>query len=138
MTLGLELTDFRIENLNFTEKTLSFIDKITEKKADVQALNQSADIDREALGKYAEMEKLNIMGKAAENDSSMGDMMGAGMGMAMGAGMAQQMQGMTKAAPQEQEEGVEVKLQKLKSLFEKNLISQEEYDQKKAKILSQL
>jgi membrane protease subunit (stomatin/prohibitin family) len=33
--LGLELTDFRIEDINFTDKTNAFIDKITSKSADV-------------------------------------------------------------------------------------------------------
>jgi membrane protease subunit (stomatin/prohibitin family) len=65
--LGLELTDFRIEDINFTDKTNAFIDKITSKSADVGAINKTANIDRSAMANYSEVEKLNIMNKAAES-----------------------------------------------------------------------
>jgi hypothetical protein len=36
----LEITDFRIEDTNFTEETEELIQKIASKTADVQAINQ--------------------------------------------------------------------------------------------------
>jgi hypothetical protein len=44
--MWLELADFRIEDINFTEKTQSFIDKITDKSADVAAIKKTWNIDK--------------------------------------------------------------------------------------------
>jgi membrane protease subunit (stomatin/prohibitin family) len=66
--LGLELTDFRIEDINFTEKTEKFIEKVTSKSADVAAINKTKDIDSEAMDNYSQLEKLDIAKKAAENE----------------------------------------------------------------------
>ena len=77
--LGLTLTDFRIEDTNFTEKTQGFIDRITSKGADVAAINKTKNIDAEAMLNYTKIEQLNIAGKAAESGGTMGDMMGAGL-----------------------------------------------------------
>ncbi|MBF0913755.1 SPFH domain-containing protein, partial [Candidatus Gracilibacteria bacterium] len=82
--LGLELVDFRIEDINFTDKTQNFIDKITDKKADVGAINASANISSDAMKNYKEIENLGIMRDAANNSGTGGDAMGAGIGMAMG------------------------------------------------------
>lgn len=135
--LGLELTDFRIEDINFTDKTNDFIDKITSKIADVWAINATANINAGAMANYWEVEKLNIMNKAAESGWSAGDMMGAGMWMAMGMNMANNMQEQNQQAPA-QDDGVEEKLAKLKWLLDKGLISQEDYDAKKTEIISSL
>ena len=89
--LGLELADFRIEDINFTDKTNEFIDKITSKIADVWAINKTADIDKAALDNYKELEKLNIMNKSAEAWWTAWDMMWAGMWMAMWVQMANSM-----------------------------------------------
>ncbi|MCP4523086.1 MAG: SPFH domain-containing protein [Candidatus Gracilibacteria bacterium] len=136
--LGLELSDFRIEDINFTDKTNDFIDKITSKSADVGAINKTANIDAGAMANYSEVEKLNIMNKAAESGGSAGDMMGAGMGMAMGMNMANNMQEPGKTTPQKNENSVEAKLEKIKNLLDKGLISQEDYDTKKNEIISSL
>lgn len=135
--LGLELTDFRIEDINFTDKTNSFIDKITTKSADVWAINKTANIDRQAMANYSELEKLNIMNKAAESGWTAGDMMGAGMWMAMWMNMANNMQEQPKTAPAE-DNSVEAKLSKIKNLLDKWLISQEDYDSKKSEIIASL
>jgi membrane protease subunit (stomatin/prohibitin family) len=73
--LGLELTDFRIEDINFTEKTESFIEKVTTKSADVAAINKTKNIDAEAMDNYSQLEKLDIAKTAAKNEGSAGDMM---------------------------------------------------------------
>ena len=51
--LGLELTDFRIEDINFTDKTQSFIDKITDKSADVAAIKKTGNIDNNSMNNYS-------------------------------------------------------------------------------------
>ena len=134
LNLGLELRDFRIENINFTDKTQNFIDKITDKKADVWAINASANISSDAMKNYKEIENLWIMRDAANNSWTWWDAMWAGIWMAMWMKMTENMQNSTK----NEESDFEAKLEKLKNLFDKWLISKEDYEAKKKDILSQM
>jgi hypothetical protein len=54
------LTDFRIEDTNFTDKTEDFISKITSKSVDVAAINKTANINDSAMNNYSQIEKLDI------------------------------------------------------------------------------
>ena len=132
--LWLELVDFRIEDINFTDKTQNFIDKITDKKADVWAINASANISSDAMKNYKEIENLWIMRDAANNSWTWWDAMWAGIWMAMWMKMTENMQNSTK----NEESDFEAKLEKLKNLFDKWLISKEDYEAKKKDILSQM
>ncbi len=134
LKLGLELTDFRIEDINFSEKTEGFIDKITDKKADIASINATANIDNSAMKNFKELETLNIMSKSAENGGSGSDAMSAGLGMAMWAKMAENF-GQNSFQTQDSSEE---KLAKLKNLFEKNLISEDEYNAKKKEVLEHI
>lgn len=127
--LGFALNDFRIEGTSFTDATLTQIDKITAIQADVKAA-QIAGLD------YTQMEKLKAMRDAAKNESG-----AAGLGMSMGAGMqmGSLMASDTENAKSETAESDTIqRLKKLKSLFDLDLISEEEYKEKKQKVLDEL
>ncbi|MGM0598656.1 MAG: SPFH domain-containing protein [Candidatus Rifleibacteriota bacterium] len=101
--LGFEMSDFRIENTDFDEKTQERIDKISDKMADAQAINAMGQINNQGLHAYSTIERLQALNAAAENPNGMagaGVGMGAGMGMGMGMNMAGQMGG--QGAPQQQ------------------------------------
>lgn len=132
--LWLELVDFRIEDINFTDKTQNFIDKITDKKADVWAINASANISSDAMKNYKEIENLWIMRDAANNSWTWWDAMWAGIWMAMWMKMTENMQNSTK----NEESDFEAKLERLKNLLDKWLISKEDYEAKKKDILSKM
>ena len=132
--LWLELVDFRIENINFTDKTQNFIDKITDKKADVWAINASANISSDAMKNYKEIENLWIMRDAANNSWTWWDAMWAGIWMAMWMKMTENMQNLAK----NEESDFEAKLERLKNLLDKWLISKEDYEAKKKDILSKM
>ncbi len=136
--LGLELTDFRIEDLNFTEKTEEFISKITSKSADVAAIKKTGDIDKQSMSNYSQIEQLGAMNKAAEAWWSAGDMMGAWVWMAMWMNMWNQMNNMSNQNNSSKENSLEEKLIKIKSLLDKWLISKEDYEAQKVKILSEM
>lgn len=137
--LGFTLQDFRIEGTNFDEDTQRRINRIADMTAEAQAAN--------AVGlNYAQMQQLDAMKAAASNEGGM-----AGMGMGMGAGMQfgnmmagamggqmmnNQAQGGGQAAPPA-EDPME-KLGKLKKMLDAGLITQEEYDAKKADILANM
>ncbi len=132
--LWFELSDFRIEDINFTEETEEMIKKITSKSADVSAINKTAGIDKEAMKNYSDLEKLEIMWDAAKNTWTSGDMMWAGVGMAMWMNMAKDM---TSSNTENKEEKIDLEkeLTQLKDLLEKKLITKKEYEEKKKEIL---
>ena len=132
--LWLELVDFRIEDINFTDKTENFIDKITSKKADIWAINAASNIDSNAMNNYKDLENLEIMKEAAQNSGVGWDAFGAGIWMAMWANMAQNMQNSNSSKDESSEE----KLLKLKNLLDKWLISNEDYEAKKKDILNEM
>lgn len=137
--LGLELTDFRIEDVNFTDKTEDFISKVTDKSADVAAINKTKNIDTSAMGNYSQLEQLDIAKTAAGAGGAAGDMMWAGMGMAMGMNMADTM---GKQNSQNTNNGqipsVTERLETLKELHTQWLITEEEYTQKKSLLIKEL
>ncbi len=141
--LGFEMTDFRVEGTSFDEDTMKRINRIADMSAEAQAA-QAAGLN------YAQMQQLDAMRDAARNEggaAGMGMGMGAGMGFgnmmagAMGGQMGMGQQAQQQQAPQQQAPAAEdpmAVLGKLKQLFEMDLISQEEFDTKKAEVLSRL
>ncbi|MBU1106269.1 MAG: SPFH domain-containing protein [Candidatus Riflebacteria bacterium] len=90
LPLGFEMSDFRIENTDFDEKTQERIDKISDKMADAHAINAMGNINTQGLNAYSTIERLNAMNTAAANPNGMAGMgvgMGAGMGLGAGMGM---------------------------------------------------
>ena len=95
---------------------------------------------------YQQAQVLNAMNGAASNPGSDGGaLLGAGMGLTMGAGMGQvipnmvnQTMGQAQAAPQPASVDPVERLSRLKEMLSKELISQEEYEDKKADILKEM
>lgn len=137
--LWLELTDFRIEDTNFTDKTEDFISKITSKSADVAAIKKTWNIDGQSMSNYSQIEQLGAMNKAAEAGWTAWDMMWAGIWMAMWMNMGNQMNNnMQNNNSTPQKETSEGKLTKIKNLLDKGLIDQGDYDKKKEEIISSM
>jgi uncharacterized protein (UPF0335 family) len=64
----LEIIDFRIEDINFTEDTEELIRKVAEQSANVEAMNKLKDVDTKAMQNYVTTKKLDVMEKAAQNE----------------------------------------------------------------------
>ena len=133
--LWLEITDFRIEDINFTDDTEELIRKVAEQAANVEAMNKLKDVDTKAMQNYVTTKKLDVMEKAAQNEWSLGSSMWmfiwANLGSNLGAGMKIE-------SAKSWWDDVETKLAKLKELLDKGLISQEDYEKKKQEILSRI
>lgn len=131
--LGFGLTDFRIENTDFDEDTQARINRIADTIADTEAA-------RSAGLSYAQMQQLQALRDAARNE---GGTAGAGIGLGAGLNLGQAMAaGLTQtfgpnAAPGRAEDPTET-LGKLKKMLDNSLITQDEYNAKKAEILSRL
>ncbi|MDB4292351.1 SPFH domain-containing protein [Maribacter sp.] len=126
--LGFQLLDFRIEGSSFDKETNERINEISDVQAEVHSAN-IAGVD------FAELQKLKAMRDMAKNEGAAGAGMGMFAGMNMGTAMGQsQQQEQTPKAPTD----VRGKLKELKELFEDDLISEEEFLDKKRQLLEQL
>ena len=133
--LWLEITDFRIEDTNFTDETEELIQKISSKTADVNAINQMWNVSASAMQNYTTTRQLDAMEKAAENEWAAGSMMWTMVGMNVWQTM---WAGMTQVNNSNNAETPESKLEKIKNLLDKWLISQDDYESKKKEILDNL
>ncbi len=137
--LGFELLDFRIEGTDFDEETTSRVGTIADTIAEVGAA-KAAGLS------FAQMQQVKAMRDAAKNESG-----GAGVGMGIGAGVAlgQQMAGIlvntpvtASTTPHEQAAPSQLsaaeRLMKLKELRNMELISAEEYAEKRKAILDEI
>ena len=121
--LGLQLTDFRIASVTFDEDTMERIGRIANMTTEKHA---AAEVDLD----YTGLQKLGALRDAAKNE---GGLAGAGLQMGAGLQLAQDIfkSGDTNSDPT-------LRLRKLKKLLDEQLITNEEYEQKKNEILSKL
>jgi len=127
---GIELIDF-------------YVQAITPPEEVQQAINERSSMG--AIGdmaRFTQYKTAKAIGDAAKNPGDMGGAMGAGLGaglgMAMAQGMAQAAQAQAPAAAAPAQPSPEDRLAKLKNLFDKGLISQDEYEAKRKEILAEL
>lgn len=130
--LGFQLLDFRIEGTSFDEETNKRINEISDVQAEAQAA-KLAGVD------FAELQRLKAMRDAAKNEGAAGASVGMFAGMNMGQNITQQQ---PQSQPQQtntpaQETPME-KLKKLKEMFEMELITEEEFKEKKKNILDEI
>lgn len=121
--LGLELTDFRITSVTFDDETMERIGRIANMTTEKYA---AAEVDLD----YTGLQKLGALRDAAKNEGGL-----AGAGLQMGAGL-QLAQDIFKSSDVSSDPTL--RLRKLKKLLEEQLITAEEYEQKKNEILSKL
>lgn len=129
-TLGLTLTNFQIEAASFDEQTQEHIQKIASMTSEALA---AAEVGLD----YVQLEKLRALRDAARNEGGL-----AGAGLQVGAGLE-----LSKSLMQQKEnilnESLDnddpvLQLKKLKVLLDENIITQDEFDNKKKEILSRM
>lgn len=115
--LGFEILDFRIEGTQFDKDTLDRIAEVSDVQSEVKSA-QIAGVD------FAELQRLKAMRDAAKNTGAAGATMGMMTGMQLG-----------NTANEPPKETIKQKLEKLKELFDLELITQDEYNQKRKDII---
>lgn len=123
---GLEITQFFIENLSLPEEVQAFLDKSS-------SMALVGD-----MKKYTQFQTAEAITKAAENEGSGLAGLGAniGVGAAIGQAMGQSIMGNSAgAAPTDD---VFVTIEKMHKLFEKGMITQAEFETKKAELLKKI
>lgn len=129
--LGLELRSFYVQSISLPEEIQSYLDKGA-------SMRMVGD-----LKQYAQFQAADSLSAAASNPSG-GAGIGAGMaaGMAMGQAMKEALAaGANEAAPQASAASGDdpmVTLEKLHGLMTKGIITQEEFDAKKAELLKKI
>ena len=123
--MGLVLVDFKVAEITPSAKS-------------AQELRDMGLIDMQT---YMQLQAADAMRDAANAPG--GNLAGAGVGIGAGVGLGQMMTQAMGGATQPQQpaaaaSGPMAKLQQLKQMLDGGLITQEEYDQKKADILSQM
>jgi len=127
--LGFDLVDFRIEGTSFDKETQERISGISDVQADAHAA-KIAGVD------FAELQKLRAMRDVANNEGTAGNSFGFIAGMEMSKMTNQQQSQTTNQNPAK--EDIRSKLKELKELFEDDLISEKEFNEKKKELLDKM
>jgi membrane protease subunit (stomatin/prohibitin family) len=134
--LGLELSTFVVENVSLPEE----IQKILDKRIGMNVIGQD-------MQRYTQFEVANSIGAAAANP---GGVAGVGAGLAAGVAMGQQMLDAMKPAPSSggsvaapaaaalEPGAVLAMIEKMHDLKVKGILSDAEFDKKKAELLARL
>ncbi len=124
-TYGLTLCSFLVQSITLPEELQQYLDKQSSMKL-------VGDI-----GKYAQFQAADSIAAAASNQ---GGFASAGVGLGAGAAIGQAFaQGLSQtASPADSHEDPFQLLEKLQGLLSKGIISQEEFDTKKAEILKRI
>ena len=124
---GISLHDFRIAGMSYDAATGKQVRKITEVGTDLFNAQQAGL-------SYGEMQKLQALREAAVNEGgTAGIGAGAGVGMVMAQEMLKQ-----QPLPSASANDAETRLTHLQSLFNKQLITEQEYQQRKQEILKEI
>ena len=129
---GLELVNFNIENINISKDELKKIQDVMQKTFEAK---EFAKVDLNS--NYATMKSFEIMGDAAKNESDggVGAMMQAGIGLGAGLPLGQQMGQQMNVGNEQSSQTAHEKLASLKKLLDDDLITEDQFKEKQAKIL---
>jgi len=131
---GLKLVDLIVEAITVPPEVQQMIDRAAGSRA----------LDESELKKYKEAAMSDALRDAAKQPSSGADGITAGLGIGAGLGMAKEMMGQldssnkAESTPKLSIEQVRAKLKELKSLVDEDLITQEDFDLQKKRLLGQM
>lgn len=123
---GLELCTFFVQSLSLPEE----IEKHLDRAASIRALGD--------LRGYTQFQAAESLTTPGGGDSATQAGVGLGAGVALGQMMMQGLQGQPAAAAPSRGEDPLALIEKLGELFKKGLLTQEEFDRKKAELLSKV
>jgi len=129
---GIELVNFTISSINIAPNEMAKIQAVMGTKMEMRQLS-----DERAGQGYLTAKSFEVMGEAAKNQNSAGAIVGAFAGLGMGQGVLP----MGRSLAENVNGGtidVEVRLSRLKSLYDKGLISKEEYNSKRASLIEMI
>lgn len=131
---GVELVNFNIESINIPTDELKRIQDVFAKTLEAKELSKV-----NVGAGFSAIKSFEVLNNAAENPSegSLGGMLGAGIGLGAGFPLGQQM-GQNLTTSQNTKESSTDKLRELKKMLDENLISEEQYNLKRDKIIEEM
>ena len=131
---GVELVNFNIESINIPTDELKRIQDVFAKTLEAKELSKV-----NVGAGFSAIKSFEVLNNAAENpnEGSIGGMLGAGIGLGAGFPLGQQM-GQNLTTSQNAEESSTDKLRELKKMLDENLISEEQYNLKRDKIIEEM
>lgn len=138
------LNEYGLKCVSFAVAAVDIDDDELRRRYDEQKIeiNHKAEVQKEAMNtlgdKWTAQQQVDIMKDMANNEGSGGAVAGMGMGLAAGGAIGTMAGGVfNQNAPVASNDFYE-RLTTLKKMLDTNLITQEEYDSKKADILSKM
>ena len=136
---GLEIVNFNIESINIPEEEMDKIQKVFEKTLEAKELSKV-----QVGGAFNAIKTFEVLNSAAENPSDgagVGAMLGAGIGLGAGIPLGSQLGqklDITNNENNEVKSDPAERIKKLKSLLDEELITQEQFNEKREAILKEL
>lgn len=137
---GIEIVNFNVERISIPQEEQKKFQNILGKRMEIEQISQAH------VGQaYTTMRTFDTLEKAAQNEGgAVGQLMGAGLGLGAGLGagvpIGQQIGGAMNVHSDQQVKGDDpmTRLSKLKQMLDADLISQEDFNQKKQQILDSM
>ncbi len=136
---GLEIVNFNIESINIPEEEMEKIQKVFEKTLEAKELSKV-----QVGGAFNAIKTFEVLNSAAENPSDgagVGAMLGAGIGLGAGIPLGSQLGqklDITNNESAESKSDPTERIKKLKALLDEELITQEQFNEKREAILKEL
>ncbi|MDB5906568.1 MAG: hypothetical protein JWP34_682 [Massilia sp.] len=131
---GVGLDEFNVASVSLPEELQAALDERI-------GAGMKGGLAAEKMGGFTRFQVASSIPLAAQNEGGLAGMgAGLGAGVVVGQAMAQGLSGAfaPAAAPAPAEDSIEIRLQKLKGLLDKGLISAADYDSTKAELLKKL
>ena len=139
---GIEIVNFNVESISIPEEEKLKIQEVLGKRMEIEQISAS-----QVGSAYVTMRSLDILDKAAQNEGGVAGSMltgGLGLGMGLGAGVSlgkdlgQQIAVQSNTPASNADPSITDKMKKLKELLELDLISQDDFEEKKSELLKGL
>ncbi len=139
---GIEIVNFNVESISIPEEEKVKIQEVLVKRMEIEQISAS-----QVGSAYVTMRSLDILDKAAQNEGGVAGSMltgGLGLGMGLGAGVSlgkdlgQQIAVQSNTPASNADPSITDKMKKLKELLELDLISQDDFEEKKSELLKGL
>ena len=136
---GLEIVNFNIESINIPEDEMEKIQKVFEKTLEAKELSKV-----KVGGAFNAIKTFEVLNAAADNQSdgsSVGAMLGAGIGLGAGLPLGSQLGQKLNISDSEnsiEKQDPAERIKKLKELFDNDLITEEQFNEKRELILKEL
>ena len=135
---GVELINFNIESINIPQEEIQKLQEVFSKTLEAKELSKV-----EVGGAYGAIKTFEVLNNAAQNpsDGVVGGMLGAGIGLGAGLPIGQQLgnqMSVDTSSTHSETSNPKEKLKQLKELLDDRLITQDQFDEKRNKILEDL